>query len=466
MIRVIPSWLRNLLTTPTAELNRWQATAQFFIDLCIHGAQQLRRDRAQQMAAALSYRTIFSMVPLLVVSLVIMNWVFGEQALHGPLEDMFRYFGLDQITLSGLADPAAPAADPTQADGGDGSQQLSVGEALLGMVGKAEDLHMGTIGLVGLAILVYAALSLLVQVESSFNVVYAAPSGRSWARRFTQYWSLVTLGPFLLIASFNVQSRFMEKVSEISNGEIVVGTVGFAATVCISWLLLVLAYITVPNTRVHLRPALVGSFIAAILWESSKYAFTLYVGNLTGYGQLYGSLALLPLFMLWVYLTWLIVLFGLEMSYTLQTLGGRRERLAESKKPKGPLIVDPASILDVARIVAAGFARGEKVTAPTIAQELALPISTVDLMLARLGAVGMVHQIDGTEEDASYALAKPADMIAVSNVLAAGFALTGDLADEDGASAGLVRTLREAQIATAGNQTLRALAAEDDAGTT
>jgi membrane protein len=305
-MQIIPDWLRGLLTTPSAELNRWQLALQFFVHLCIHGAQQLRRDRAQQMAAALAYRTIFSIVPVMVVAVVIMNWVYGPQAIQEPLGRMFGFLGLDQISLNALSADSVGTVGPPPAlevEPANGALVIAddetLSEALLRLVMKAEGLHMGTIGLVGLAILIYAALSLLVQVESAFNVIYAASSGRSWSRRITQYWTLITLGPLMLIASFNVQSWFMTLIARTAWGGVIVGLAGFLLTVMISWLLLLLAYRTVPNARVHLRPAVIGSMLAALLWESGKYAFTLYAGNLTGYQQVYGSLALLPVFLLW-----------------------------------------------------------------------------------------------------------------------------------------------------------------------
>ncbi len=446
MIRKLLDSLRNFVLTPTAELNRWQKALQFFVQLCMHGASQLNRDRAPQMAAALAYRTIFSIVPLLVVSIVILRWVSGPEGFREPLRAILAYFGLENLTL------------PTETVAG-GAEPESVLDALLRMVESAEAVHFGTIGLVGLAILIYAAMSLLLQVEGAFNSIYSASSGRSWPARITQYWTLITLGPLLLLASFNVQARVQGFVAQLQWGGVLVSIAGFALTVAISWLLLLFAYRVVPSTHVDLRSAIPGSFVAALLWESGKYGFTLYVSNLTGYGRIYGSLALLPIFMLWVYITWLIVLFGLELSYTLQTLGGHRARLLSQRqapRKDEPRIVDPAVMISLLEEIAGRFEEGKTVTAAALVERTGMSEPAADAMLRRLVQIGLLHTI-GTaekEEGLSYALARPAGSIQLSGALQQAFELT-DVSDHaDANERATLRALRQAQLDAIAGQSL------------
>ena len=148
--------------------------------------------------------------------------------------------------------------------------------------------------------------------------------GRGWFTKFTTYWTVVTLGVIFLLATFYVGDRFTSLVGQISGssgigaGGVLVTIAGFIVTVCISTLLFVSMYTIVPNTRVSVRAALAGGIFAAILWEASKWGFTEYLRYSAGYSRMYGSVALLPLFMLWIYVTWLVVLFGLQISYTMQ----------------------------------------------------------------------------------------------------------------------------------------------------
>ncbi|HWQ28598.1 MAG TPA: YhjD/YihY/BrkB family envelope integrity protein, partial [Dehalococcoidia bacterium] len=143
------------------------------------------------------------------------------------------------------------------------------------------------------------------------------PAGRSWARRITQYWTLLTLGTILLFTTFYVGEKFKSWAADVGEstglmgrGPVALAVIGYSVTVVISTLLLLLAYLTVPNTKVRWRPALVGAFVAAVLWEAGKWGFTQYLRYSAAYERIYGSIALIPLFLLWVYLTWLIVLLG------------------------------------------------------------------------------------------------------------------------------------------------------------
>ncbi len=447
MIRTVIESLRNFLLTPSAELNRWQLAGQYFIELCMHGAGQLRRDRAPQMAAALAYRTLFSIVPLTVVSVVVLRWVSGPEGFREPLRAILAYLGLENLTV------------PTEATTETEPAQTAL-DALLGIVEGARTAHFGTVGLVGLAFLVYAAMSLLIQVESSFNFIYNAASGRSWPKRVTQYWTLVTLGPLLLIASFRVQAQVQGWVAGLQWGALLVSFAGFALTVCISWLLLLLAYKTVTNSRVNIRSALAGSFVAAILWELGKYGFTLYAGNLTGYGKIYGSLALLPIFMLWVYLTWLIVLFGLELSHTLQTLGGHREHLLRSHRQATvraePNLVDPASMLSLLEQIGRRFQDGKGITAGAAAQEAGVAPAAAQAMLRQLVSVGLLHTLEqgADDEDMTYALARPAERIALASALEQGFALSDAAPHAEANEKATLQALRRAQLQVIAGQSL------------
>src|SRR5262249_6220086 len=158
-----------------------------------------------------------------------------------------------------------------------------------------------------------------------FNQIYRVPLGRSWARRIVNYWSLLTLGALGLGTSFVMTEWISRKIAYITenvvHGEsstILLGLVGYLLTVTVSTVMFLLVYTVVPNTRVKVGPALSGAAVAAVVWEASKWAFTQYLKFSTGYAKLYGSIALIPLFLLWVYVTWCIVLFGLNVAYYLQ----------------------------------------------------------------------------------------------------------------------------------------------------
>jgi membrane protein len=193
----------------------------------------------------------------------------------------------------------------------------------------------------------------------------------------------------------------------------------------------------VPNTRVRVWPAIVGAFASAVLWEAAKWGFTQFVVYSASYAKFYGTLALLPMFMLWIYITWFIILLGLVLAYSIQnykqiaSLAGASGLLFsgpaflravddEFTRDGAGRVVDPASILLVASCVAERFARGEKTTLGTIVSRTALPEPAVRRMLESLAAAGFVATVadkNGNPERAAFTLARPADSIRAADVL-------------------------------------------------
>lgn len=410
------------------------------------GARGLYRSQLPRMAAALAYRTIFSIIPVFVISLVVFGSLVSDDQVEFGVKRLLDFSGLNQITLSepdGGLDAGAvgpPRPEPVESAPAPGSNGAPVGrlDQLIGdLVSRVnmslERVPTASIALISLAVLIYAALSMLVELERSFNSICRAPSGRPWLRRIVLYWTILTLGGVLLAATFSVGDIFLRWTTSLVGGgsKAIASLLGYAVTVGISSMLLVLGYLIVPNTRVRFRPAFGGALVAAIIWELGKWGFRQYLDFSTGYSNLYGSLALLPLFLLWVYATWLIVLFGLQVAYMTQNFDDLVDDLEQGES--GPSIVDPACILLVAGAVARRFGDGKSSFANEIASEIGLPDTLTARMLRRLVELGVVHEVEQGESRA-YALAKPADSIAASEILhaAAELSTRRDRVDEPG----------------------------------
>lgn len=220
------------------------------------------------------------------------------------------------------------------------------------------------------------------------------------------------------------------------------------------WLVTFALYKLIPNTNVTLRPALFGAFLAAVLLELGRHTLGAYFAKAVSFGQLYGSLGLIPVFMFWVYLMWLVVLFGLEVSATLQMLGGRRlEEIEAAKRETG--LVDPASVLTIMQVIAERFDTSQPTTARQIADETSLPESTVVRMLERFVSAGFLHWLD--RDETAVTLAQPPDQVSADALIEIGY----QMVDEGigGRRSAIVQRLREAQRNLAGQVTLAALAA-------
>ena len=332
-----------------------------------------------------------------------------------------------------------------------------------------KSLPSGLVGIIGLLTLVYAAISMLVEIEKAFNQIYNAPEGRSWIRRITQYWTLLTLGTLFLIMSFYVQDRISGVARDLSHSVtttrefrwFIFHSIGFIATVGISTLLLLIVFMIVPNTRVQFMPALIGAVTSAILWESGKWGFARYVAYSnapgTGYTRFYGAVAILPLFMLWIYFTWMIVLMGLQLASALQTNrvtnaeGFHFSVLAtfglidEERQKRRVKIVDPVSVILVLIAVAERFAIGKSSDHADVASKTGIDEQAVADMLDRLAGAGMLLRVADGEHEGTYTLARPPDAISAVPVLALAQELVGSSrADGSLVMANLARVRNEA----------------------
>ena len=132
---------------------------------------------------------------------------------------------------------------------------------------------------------------------------------------------MLTTSPLLIIFSTYIDSRFQHLMGQVQMQGWLSAAVGAIWTLFAIWLVMFAAYMLFPNTRVRPKPAMIGALAAAMLLEIGKRTMGIYLQNALAIGQLYGSLGLVPLFMFWIYLMWLAVLFGLEVSAVLQRHG-------------------------------------------------------------------------------------------------------------------------------------------------
>lgn len=404
--------IRRMVDFVVREREEWRRTAR----VVRLGLRELVKSQIPRMAAALSYRTIFSLIPVLVVGAAVMGQFLSEEELTSQINRLTEYVGFDNIRLEEIE-----AADSGQAGGeliGTGAPRLD--EWIAGLVERVTGLPFSQIGFIGLLVLVYGAIAMLVELERSLNQIYGVPNGRAWVKRVTTYWTTLTLGLVFLLATFSVGDRVGDLVASIGRGNddtqglIAGGIVDFAVSVIINAILLLFAYMTVPNAKVHFRPALVGAAIAGLGWEIGKKGFTAYVANaVDNLQQLYGVLALLPLFLFWVYITWIIVLFGLQVSYALQHFAVWSE---EREKDDGGA-VDPGVGMRFAVRLAEAFEAGNAMAIDALATEAGVPAAAAHKLANALVRAGVARQTDLDGGETGYALARPAASVAAVDVL-------------------------------------------------
>ena len=215
------------------------------------------------MAAALAFRTLFGLAPVLIVATIVVKAVKGSAALLASFRDLLVAVGLDKIQIVSLSES--------------GTTAQTLAEWLEHLVGQLASTNLAAIGWVGFAVIIYAANSLLVTIEKSFNVIYRAPEGRPWTRRVPLYWFLLTISPaFLGLASY-YNNQFDTWVASVDTWQWLLVAARTVWSFGFAWLFMFAVYKLIPNSTVSIRPAMTGALVAAALLEFGKHSLGAYL---------------------------------------------------------------------------------------------------------------------------------------------------------------------------------------------
>jgi len=264
-----------------------------FLQIVVMVGRDLVQGDITLRAMSLVYTTILSMVPLLAVSISVLKG-FGVRGQLKP-------------ALTNLLAPLGPQAD----------------EISSRVVGFVENMQIGVLGALGLGLLIYTSISLILKIETSFNHIWHLQSSRSLMQRFSDYLSVIMVGPVLLFSAIGI-------TASLGNNQIVEALQALPYMTDLLYLLgkllpflLVIAaftfvYILVPNTRVRFLSALYGAVVAGALWQTSGILFTSFVSGSSQYTAIYSGFAVMLVFMIWLYLSWVILLTGASISFYYQ----------------------------------------------------------------------------------------------------------------------------------------------------
>lgn len=474
--------LQDFFARPEDELTRLQIRIRKAGRIAAHCYRELARVRAEGMAAELTYRTIFSLIPVVVLSLVMFRVVGGVEEVQASLENqLYSFFGVPEVPEAYGIDPeeAEPAEAPEGAepsgtaldtaldtalaepiaDLSDESHEVkaSIRRGLREATDKVASLDFASLGIFGLLLFIYTAVALSNALEYLFNIIFEAPTERPLHLRLAIHWSIITLGSGLLAASLYLSGQFVEYLSGVVSIPTVSTVLTRGLSILASWVLLFLLYALMPNTHVSLRAAAIGAAVGALLWEVAKLGFQLYVVKALPYSSLYGSLGLIPLFLFWIYVTWMIILFGVVLTHTLQTLRGRYPAKLQTPPANIPT-GDPIWILPILVTIGQAFMRGSATDQQDLSERLMLPTSVVHSMVRKLETAGWVARLACSDEaDESYTLARPPESIPIRDVLEIAHELPSGLS---GTAWQTLDALKAAQLAAAGDKTLADLVCE------
>ena len=290
-----PVWLRNW-----AQRYRGQKGFTPFavrqLQVFMLTARSLYQEKITLRAAALTYHTLLSIVPLLAVAFALFKAFGGLQRLEGPLKSAI-------------------------------AENLAVGRAeeVMAWLEKfVENINAGAIAGAGVLILFYSAVGLLTNMEKSLNEIWATSRRRSFFVRFAIFWCLITLTPLLMGYSISLTARFHSSAFASSVvawlplglGKLLL-SVTSVLSVCVAFTLL---YLIVPSAKVRVTAALAGGTVGGVLWTLGKYLFINLTAGSMKYSAVYGALGVLPLLMIWMYISWIIVLFGATFAFATQSV--------------------------------------------------------------------------------------------------------------------------------------------------
>lgn len=370
-------------------------------------------NRCPLRASALAYTTLLALIPMLAVVISVTTGILKSQG-----EKPIRAF------VNKLVEQIAPYTNPgeaqTVANESSEAQALAAAkreEAVKKIHEFIQNTQTGALGLTGTIALLAVAIAMLRRVERTFNDIWGVTRGRSWYTQIMLYWAVLTLGPSLLILAtaltggpyFAFTKKLLLSMPLLGN---LVYKLAPALVLC---LMFAMFYLLMPNTRVKPQAALIGGLVAGMLWNLNNVVGVHFVSRVTSNNAIYGSLGMVPVFMIGLYFGWLILLFGGQVAYSFQNRSVYlQEKQAESVNQRGREFI----ALRLMTQVAHSFRKGDKApTAVELGNDLGIPTRLASQLLQILAQNQLVSETTGKET--GYVPARPLERITAHDILSA-----------------------------------------------
>lgn len=286
----IDIWKTKGIQGGKARLYRW-------IKIFIITGKEIAKDKVFIQASALTYFSILSIVPVIATIFGISKGFGFGKDLKGELGKFFK--GQEEIL----------------------EQTFVYAQNML------DNAKGGVIAGIGIVLLIYVVMRLLNNIESAFNTIWHIKQPRSWVRKFTDYFGIVVFAPILLFVSNSLTVFIRTQITAISRE---IEVLGFVEPVVIfflnlspyfvMWILFILVYMIMPNTKVKFKSATIAGIIAGTLFQLTQWGFITFQIGVSNYNAIYGSFAALPLFLIFMQISWTIVFIGGEISYAHQNV--------------------------------------------------------------------------------------------------------------------------------------------------
>lgn len=252
--------------------------------------RRFETDRCREMSGSLTYTTLFAVVPMLTVFLVIISSIKALEPARQQLQQLIYSNFLPKTTIA-------------------------FDKALSAFTDKSSNLTI-----IGVLFLFVTTVLMLTSIETVFNRIWRVKETRGGILGFMRYWTIISLGPILLGSAFVVSST-LASLNVLNNNfagyEVDGGFILWGISFALSILGFFILYWTIPNRNVPIKAAFASGIFAAVIFELLKNLFGVIMANFTSYQIIYGAFAAIPIFLLWIFLTWNIILLGVEISYAI-----------------------------------------------------------------------------------------------------------------------------------------------------
>ena len=330
-------------------------------------------DRCQLRASALTFYSLLSIVPVVAMAFGIAKGFGFEKLLEKQLLEQFP--GQEEVMM----------------------QTVFFARSLL------EKTKGGMIAGIGVVVLIWTVIKVMGSIEGSFNAIWKIKESRSIGRKLNNYLAIMLISPILWIMSSSVTVFITTEVTLLTKKvtllEDISPVILFALNILpysLIWILFTVIYMIMPNIKVHFKSGFLAGIVAGTIYQAGQLAYITFQVGVSKYNTIYGSFAALPLFLVWLQLSWLILLFGAELSFANQNVD------SYEFEPDSRMIsysFNQLLSLTIAHLLIGNFSKGEKpLTAAQISYALEIPLPLVRRILCKLVEAGIVSHTE-TQED-------------------------------------------------------------------
>jgi membrane protein len=421
-------------------MNRSRRIIVFWVRVSHVLTQDIINGELNLRAMSLVYTSILSLVPLLAFAFAVLKGFGVQNKMQPMLLNMFAPMGPKGADIAGH------------------------------IIDFVDNIKAGVLGTVGLLLLLFTVISLVRKVESAFNFVWRVREPRSFAEGFGHYLSVIMVGPLLMVAAIGLTATISSPtaVAHII-GYAPIGVLLVAAAKLIPFILVIAAftffYIFVPHTYVQFRAALIGGIAAGLAYETADWIFATLVVTSTRLTAIYSGFAILIMFMIWLYVSWLIVLLGSQVAFYVQNPELVRHGLRRNEV--GGRTMERVALHVMYLIGRAYHEKHTPWSREQLSRRLHLPTDIVLDVLDRLRQRGLIMLVNGRIR--RYMPATDMANVTIKDVILAVRQNPMDHGDADRhirsipQAEGVIKTLDRAYELALGNRTLKDLITEGDA---